>query len=61
MEKLTRRETEIFKMIAKGMTSKAIAKELFISVHTIYKHREHINTKLGFHSVADLILYSVKN
>jgi DNA-binding NarL/FixJ family response regulator len=43
---LTQRELEIFHLIGKGFTSKEIAGQLQISVHTVETHRKSITRKL---------------
>ncbi|MFG6191897.1 ATP-binding protein [Nonomuraea sp. JJY05] len=47
---LTRREMEIARLVAQGMTNKAIASRLVIAQRTAEGHVEHILTKLGFNS-----------
>ncbi|MBE1593582.1 ATP-binding protein [Nonomuraea angiospora] len=47
---LTRREMEIARLVAQGMTNKAIASTLVIAQRTAEGHVEHILTKLGFNS-----------
>jgi DNA-binding CsgD family transcriptional regulator/tetratricopeptide (TPR) repeat protein len=44
---LTRRETEILRLLAAGMTDPAIAQALFISVRTVENHVARIFAKLG--------------
>jgi DNA-binding NarL/FixJ family response regulator len=51
---LTRREREIAHLIAKGLTNKDIASTLVISQRTAEGHVEHILTKLGFRSRAQV-------
>src|SRR4030042_123708 len=46
-EQLTKRETEILKLIAEGKTNREIASLLFISEHTVKAHRTNIMTKMG--------------
>jgi len=58
-EKLTRREEEILKFVAKGLTSKEIANKLNISVKTVETHRANIIAKLDLHSTADLVKYAI--
>lgn len=55
---LSKRETEILKMIARGNTSKQIAKKLFISWKTVEKHRRNIMKKLDIHNAAALTRYA---
>lgn len=45
--RLTRREIEICNMIRNGLTSKEIAKLLYISYHTVENHRVNIRKKLN--------------
>lgn len=45
--RLTKREKEIISLLAKGRTHKQIAEELFISPHTVRKHRDNIYAKLN--------------
>ncbi|WP_431907415.1 ATP-binding protein [Nonomuraea jabiensis] len=47
---LTRREMEIARLVAQGMTNKAIASALVIAQRTAEGHVEHILAKLGFNS-----------
>ncbi len=56
-QKLTRREKEILRFINEGMSNRAIAKELYISDHTVGVHRKHIMKKLNVNSTADLISF----
>ncbi|MCP4750666.1 MAG: response regulator transcription factor [Proteobacteria bacterium] len=57
---LTRRETEILKLIATGLTNKTIAADLHISVKTVETHRTRIMRKLDLHNVAELVRYAIK-
>jgi DNA-binding NarL/FixJ family response regulator len=43
---LTKREKEILKLIAGGLSSQQIADKLFISLHTVETHELNINQKL---------------
>ncbi|MEU8106119.1 LuxR C-terminal-related transcriptional regulator [Nonomuraea muscovyensis] len=54
---LTRREMEIARLVAKGMTSKEIAADLVISQRTVESHIEHILSKLGFHSRTQIAVW----
>jgi DNA-binding NarL/FixJ family response regulator len=51
---LTDRELEIFRLIGAGVSTSAIAKQLFLSNHTVDTHREHIKKKLGAKNGAEL-------
>jgi len=54
IEQLTDRELEIFRLIGAGISTGAIAEQLFLSTHTIDTHRENIKRKLGTKSGAEL-------
>ena len=58
---LTRREREIFKMIARGQTSREISLRLFISPKTVETHRRNIMRKLGLRSIAELVRYAIES
>ena len=52
--KLTKREHEVAELVAEGLTNKEIAARLVISPRTAQGHVEHILTKLGFGSRAQI-------
>lgn len=58
---LTDREIEVVRLIALGKTNKEMAKELFISIHTIISHRKNITEKLGIKSISGLTVYAILN
>lgn len=53
---LTRREREILFLIAEGMSNKAIAERLFLSVHTVRNNVQTILAKLGAHSKLEALV-----
>ena len=57
----TSREREIVQLLAEGKSNKEVATLLNISVNTAEAHRANIMLKLGFHSLADLVLYAIRN
>jgi DNA-binding NarL/FixJ family response regulator len=57
---LTDRERQILQMLAEGQSNKDIATVLNLSPTTVVCHRQHIFQKLNFHSLSDLILYSIR-
>lgn len=57
---LTRREQEIARLVAKGLTNREIAGQLVISDRTVEGHVEHILTKLGFRSRAQIAAWLVE-
>jgi DNA-binding NarL/FixJ family response regulator len=57
---LTNREKEVLKLIAEGKSNKEIAGALFISVHTVERHRANIMGKLNLKKTADLVKYAIQ-
>jgi predicted ATPase/DNA-binding NarL/FixJ family response regulator len=54
---LTPRETEVARLVGRGLTNKDIAAELVISQRTAEGHVEHILTKLGFGSRTQIAVW----
>jgi DNA-binding NarL/FixJ family response regulator len=52
---LTKRETEILKLILAGQTNKKIAHKLFRSERTIEYHRHRLMNKVGARTATDLV------
>jgi DNA-binding NarL/FixJ family response regulator len=59
-EILTDRELQIFQLIGRGRSTREIAQELNVSVHTIDSHREHIRAKLDLRTGTELIQRAVQ-
>jgi DNA-binding NarL/FixJ family response regulator len=57
---LTPRELQVLKLIAEAKTSKEIAKELFISIKTVERHRQNILNKLGMSDRVELTRYAIR-
>jgi DNA-binding NarL/FixJ family response regulator len=57
---LSNRETEVLKLIAEGKSNKDIARVLFISVHTVERHRANLMRKLSLNKTADLVKYAIR-
>lgn len=55
METLSFRELEVLTHISYGLKSCLIAKELYISHHTVLSHRKNLLTKLNAKNTAHLI------
>jgi DNA-binding CsgD family transcriptional regulator len=51
---LTAREREIAGLAASGLSSDAIARQLFVSVRTVDNHMQHVYQKLGISSRGEL-------
>jgi DNA-binding NarL/FixJ family response regulator len=58
-EVLTKREKEILKLVAEGKRTKDIAEALYISPHTVRRHRSNIMDKLNFQNLTDLVKYAI--
>ena len=56
---LSRREVEVARLIARGLTSRGIAEELIVSEKTVDAHADHIRTKLGLRSRAEIAAWAV--
>ncbi|MDQ6524164.1 response regulator transcription factor [Nocardioides sp. LHD-245] len=56
-ERLTERETEILKMVAKGMSYKQIAERLVLSHRTVQNHVQNTLRKLQMHNRVELTRY----
>jgi NarL family two-component system response regulator LiaR len=59
-EKLTERETEILKCVARGRANKEIARDLFVEERTVKSHVTSILRKLGVKSRTQAALYAVR-
>jgi predicted ATPase/DNA-binding CsgD family transcriptional regulator len=55
---LTRRETEVAALAARGLTNRDIAARLYLSVRTVEAHVDHILTKLGFRTRTQLAAWA---
>jgi DNA-binding NarL/FixJ family response regulator len=58
LDPLSPREREVFRLQTRGMSSKEIARELFISDKTVQTHRARIFRKLRVHSAAELVRFA---
>ncbi|GGO87230.1 DNA-binding response regulator [Nocardioides phosphati] len=57
---LTERETEILRMVAKGLSSTQIAERLFISHRTVQNHTQNTLRKLQLHNRVELTRYAIE-
>jgi len=60
-ESLTPREYQVLCMIASGMSTNAIAEQLFLSNKTIFFYRDRIIKKLNLKSNSDIIRYALRH
>jgi len=59
-QQLTKREREIFKLLAEGYSIREIAEMLFISPKTVEGHKTNLMSKLDLHNRTDLIKYALR-
>jgi DNA-binding NarL/FixJ family response regulator len=60
VDSLSNRELEVLTLIGQGNTTGAIAKKLFLSVHTIDTYREKLKLKLHLNNSAELNRYAAQ-
>jgi DNA-binding NarL/FixJ family response regulator len=58
--RLTDREIQVLKLVARGMNNRDIAKELFISENTVKNHVRNILEKLQIHSRMEAVMIAVR-
>jgi DNA-binding NarL/FixJ family response regulator len=58
--RLTDRELEVLRLVARGMNNREIAKDLYISENTVKNHVRNILEKLQLHSRMEAVMYAVK-
>ena len=58
---LSDRETEVLRLLSKGMNYKEVASKMFLSPHTVKTHIKNIYAKLHVHSRAEAIYTAIKN
>jgi two-component system NarL family response regulator len=59
--KLTEREMEVLKLVARGMNNRDIARELFISENTVKNHVRNILEKLQIHSRMEAVMIALRD
>ncbi|AUC82196.1 response regulator transcription factor [Lacinutrix sp. Bg11-31] len=57
---LTKRQIEILHLVAQGKTSREIAEQLFIGIHTVDTHRKNMIRILGLKGKGELMRYALE-
>jgi DNA-binding NarL/FixJ family response regulator len=60
VEGLSDRELQIFQLIGRGRSTRSIAEQLHLSIHTIETHREKIRIKLKLRNGTELLQQAVQ-
>jgi DNA-binding NarL/FixJ family response regulator len=60
-ERLTDRETEVLKMVAKGLSYRQIAERLVLSHRTVQNHVQNTLRKLQMHNRVELTRYAIEH
>lgn len=58
--RLTERELQVLRLVAKGLNNREIARQLFISENTVKNHVRNILEKLQLHSRMEAVMYAVR-
>ena len=58
--RLTERETEVLRLVAKGMSYRLIAERLFLSHRTVQNHVQNTLRKLQLHNRVQLVRYAIE-
>jgi DNA-binding NarL/FixJ family response regulator len=58
--RLTDRETEVLRLVAKGLTARQVAERLVLSHRTVENHVQNTLVKLQLHNRAQLVRYAVE-
>jgi DNA-binding NarL/FixJ family response regulator len=59
--RMTGREVEVLRLIAKGATNREIADDLVISMRTVERHITHIYGKIGARGKADATAFALRH
>lgn len=59
--RLTDRETEVLRLVAKGLSYRQIAERLVLSHRTVQNHVQNTLSKLQLHNRVELVRYAIEN
>ena len=57
---LSKRETEVAKLVVAGLSNREVGQELHLTEHGVSSHLSRIYEKLGISSRVELVLYSLE-
>ncbi|MGH0030372.1 MAG: response regulator [Myxococcota bacterium] len=57
---LTRRQLQVLRLVAEGLSTRQIAEELGVSVKTAQTHRTSLMKKVGAHKASELVRYAIR-
>ena len=57
-ERLTKREQDVLRLVASGLSNEAMASQLILSLHTVRPHVQSILCKLGVHSKLEAAIFA---
>ncbi|MGH3343883.1 MAG: response regulator transcription factor, partial [Carbonactinosporaceae bacterium] len=60
LPRLTERETEVLRLVAKGLSYRQIADRLVLSHRTVQNHVQNTLNKLQLHNRAQLVRYAIE-
>jgi two-component system NarL family response regulator len=60
VETLTHRETEVLRLVAEGMSNKAVGKALSITENTVKYHVRNILQKLGAQNRTEAVTHAIR-
>ncbi|HEX5862387.1 MAG TPA: response regulator transcription factor, partial [Nocardioides sp.] len=58
--RLTPRELDVLRLVAQGLTTRQIGKQLSITENTVKNHVRHTLEKLQLHSRLDAVMYAIR-
>ena len=61
VSELTQRQEEVLRLVARGQSSKEVARELGLSVKTVETHRAQIMDRLNIRDLAGLVRFAVRS